>query len=263
MPINFKGGRLPAQPARPHLKLARLLHADLAAPPESSDWLSPVPSDAWGMLANDLWGDCGFAGMGHMRVGDVYVNQGETLTVTDDDALAAYSAVAGFDPDAGPSGDNPTDNGVVLQDVLDWWHKHGFLGEKPLAYARVDVSNLREVKQAIATFGQLYCGFNVPSSAMQQFNAGMPWSVVKGSRNEGGHCVTVGAYTEDGPDAVTWGRVQHMTWDFWATYFDECWVQFGPDDLNKKTGRDHFGLDLATLKADFGALTGRRLGEAS
>jgi hypothetical protein len=249
--ITFQGGRLPAEPARPHLRLSRALTADLSAPPLSSDWLQPVPASNWGMLANDRYGNCTCAGVGHKRIGDVYVNQGKALTVTDTDALALYSAVTGFNPD-----DPSTDQGAVCQDVLDYWRKHGFLGEKVIAFAKVDLSNVTEVKQAIALFGQIYCGFNFPDTAMGQFNNGQPWGVVRGAKVEGGHCVTIGAYDATGLECVTWGAVQKLTWAFLKKYFDEAWVIIGPDFIGSQ-GEDVQGLDLYTLGQDYAALTGR------
>ncbi len=255
--IQFKGGRLPAQPARPHLKLGSYLnHAKLPAAPASADWLSQVPADAWGMLANSLWGDCTCAGVGHKRIGDVYVNQGTVLAVTDTETLGLYSAVTGFNPAAGPPGDNPTDRGSTCQSVLEYWHQHGFLGESPVAFAKVDISDRAELQQAIAFFGQLYCGLEVPQSAEAQFNAGQPWTVVEGSPLVGGHCVTVGAYSPDGLSAVTWGAVQPMTWAFFEAYFAEAWVVIGKDFINSRTAENIQGLSLYQLGADFAALTG-------
>lgn len=257
MPITFKGGRLPAQPARPHLRLARLLSGQLAPPPVSDDWLSDVPADEWGMLGNDQLGDCTCAGVAHKRIGDVFVNQDRYLDVSTADVIKLYEQF-GYRP-----GDPDTDQGAVCQKVLEYWQKEGFLGERILAFAKVDLADVTEVKQAIHLFGQLYCGFNVPASAMDQFNDGQPWDVVRDSAVEGGHCVTVGAYDADGLTAVTWGATQRMTWAFWREYFDEAWVIIGPDFFDPATGRDHDGLDLATLEADFTKLTGRRLGSAS
>ena len=255
-PIAFRGGRLPAEPARPHLKFSAYLVPKLPAPPASSDWLSPVPVASWGVLGNAEWGDCTCAGVAHKRIGDVYVNQGTVLKVTDKQTLALYSAITGFDPNAGPSGNNPTDQGAVCQDVLDYWRRHGFLGEKIVAFAKVDISNLTEVKQAIGLFGQIYTGMNFPGSAMDQFNAGQPWDVVRGARIEGGHCVTIGAYDENGLECVTWGQVQKMTWKFFQKYFEEAWVIVTPDMINPKTGKDVAGYDLYTLGQDFSGLTG-------
>lgn len=249
--ITFQGGRLPAEPARPHLKFGAYLGTELPAPPSSSDWLTPVPASAWGMLANDRYGDCTCAGVGHKRIGDVYVNQGNVLTVTDADALGLYSAVTGFNPN-----DPNTDQGALCQDVLQYWQKHGFLGEKIVAFAKVDISNVTEIKQAIDLFGQIYCGFNFPGSAMDQFNAGLPWGVVKGARIEGGHCVTIGAYTATELECVTWGKVQKLTWAFLKKYFDEAWVIVTPDMIDPKSGKDVAGYDFYTLGQDFSTLTG-------
>lgn len=257
MTLVFRGGRLPAQPARPHLSACTVLTAQ-PAPPASSDWLTPVPSGDWGMLGNDQWGDCTCASVGHKRIGDVYVNQSNNLlTVTTADALALYTAVTGFDPNAGPSGDNPTDQGAVCQDVLQYWLKNGFLGEKILAYAKVSLSSVTQVKQAIATFGQVYCGFNFPSSAMDQFNAGQPWDVVKGAQIEGGHCVTIGAYDATGLECVTWGATQRMTWAFFQKYFDEAWVIVTPDFVSASTGNDVLGQSLYQLGQEYAQLTGK------
>ncbi|MFB8182648.1 hypothetical protein ACFC8N_42995 [Streptomyces sp. NPDC055966] len=259
MPRNlvFKGGRLPAEPARPHLKFGAYLAPELPAPPASSDWLTPVPAGNWGMLANDQWGDCTCAGVGHKRIGDVYINQRTALTVTDQDALALYSAVTGFDPNAGPSGNNPTDQGALCQDVLSYWQKNGFLGEKIVAFAKVDISNVTEVKQAINLFGQIYTGFNFPGSAMDQFNNSETWDVVRGAQIEGGHCVTIGAYDATGLECVTWGAVQRMTWAFFKKYFDEAWVIVTSDMIDPRSGKDVQGFDFYTLGQDFSGLTGR------
>lgn len=251
MALSFRGGRLPAQPARPALRFGAY-SAQIPAPPASSDWLTAVPAGDWGMLANDQVGDCTCAGVGHKRIGDVYVNQGAVLKVTDQDALALYSAVTGYNP-ADPS----TDQGAVCQDVLAYWQKNGFLGEKIVAYAKVDLSNQTQVKQAIATFGQVYCGFNFPSSAMDQFNAGQPWDVVKGAQIEGGHCVTIGAFDGTGLECVTWGAVQRLTWAFFKKYFDEAWIIVSSDQIDPKSGKDFAGFDFYTLGEDFAAITGR------
>lgn len=254
MTLAFVGGRLPAQHARRHLKFSAYLAPDLPAPPPSADWLSPVPADAWGVLGNDTVGDCTCAGVAHKRIGDVYLNQkGRVLAVTTQETLALYSAITGYNP-ADPS----TDQGAVCQDVLDYWRRNGFLGEKIIAFAKIDISNETELKQAINLFGQVYAGFYFPDSAMAQFNAGQVWDVVPGATIEGGHCVTLGAYDETGIECVTWGRVQKLTWAFFRRYFDEAWVIVSPDMIDPATGKDVQGFDLYALGADFAKLTGEK-----
>lgn len=247
--LTFRGGRLPAEPARPHLRFAKYA-VGLPVAPESADWLSLVAS--WQMLLNDSLGDCTFAGVGHKVAGDTRYGQGATTQITDQDALAGYEVVGGYRP-----GDPSTDQGCVMQDVLKYWQKTGIGGHKITAYAKVDISNLDELKQAIALFGQVYAGFNFPSTAMAQFNAGQPWDVVKGARIEGGHCVTIGGFDADGLDVVTWGKVQRVTWAFFVKYFDEVWVVLDDDFESTRTGLDAQGWDRAQLGADFAALTGQ------
>lgn len=254
IPITFRGGRLPHDDSRPAIKLAEILDKKHLVPPESADWLSTVPPYGWGMLGNDLLGDCTCAGVGHKRIGDVWANQGTLLEVTTPEVVSFYENF-GYRPD-----DPNSDQGAYCQKVLETWCKIGFLGEKPVAFAKIKVSNLNEVKAAIALFGQIYCGFDVPQSAEDQFNAGETWTVVPGSPDIGGHCVTLGAYDADGPTCVTWARLQKMTWDFFKKYFREAYVTVGPDDYNPATGRTRDGLDGAALAKAFTAVTGRRIG---
>jgi hypothetical protein len=253
-PITFRGGRRPHDDNRPHIKLADVLDTKLPAPPAFADWLSDVPPYGWGMLGNDQLGDCTVAGVGHKRIGDVWSNQGTLLEVTTAEVVSFYENF-GYKP-----GQPSTDQGAVCQTVLETWQKLGFLGEKPLAFAKVNLKSKVEVERAICLFGQMYCGFEVPQSAMQQFNAGEPWTVVPGSPIEGGHCVTVGGYDADGLKAVTWGAVQAMSWEFFRKYFSEAWVIVSADDFDPHTGKNKLGLDATALASAYRAVTGRKLG---
>jgi hypothetical protein len=248
--LTFRGGRRHAQPARPQLRLRDYLTTALPTPPASVDWQSRVTS--WPMYLNDRLGCCTCAAVGHMIQAETTYGQGSTVTVSDQDVLAAYEAAGHYNP-----ADPGTDQGAYIQDVLGYWSKTGMAGHKILAYASVDVANPTEIRQAIDLFGSVDIGFNFPASAMDQFNAGQPWDVVKGSQIEGGHCVPVGAYATDGTlSCVTWGAVQKMTAAFWKAYVDEAWVVIAPDWISAK-GVDPQGLNLYQLGQDYSALTGR------
>lgn len=250
MTLTFRGGRLPAQPARPRLRLGDYLTSGLPTPPVSIDWQSRVAN--WPMYLNDQIGDCTCAAVGHLIEAETTYGQGATVTVTDQDVLTMYEAVSGYNP-ANPS----TDQGAVIQDVLGYWQKTGMAGHKIVAYASVDVANMTEIRQAIDLFGAVDVGINFPSSAMDQFNAGQTWDVVAGSSIEGGHCVPVGAYgTDSSLTCVTWGKQQKMTAAFWQRYVDEAWVVITQDWLSAK-GLDPQGLNLYQLGQDYAALTGR------
>lgn len=247
--VVFRPGRPHAQPARPQLRLRDYLTGALPTPPPTVDWLSGVQS--WPMYLNDQIGDCTCAAMGHLIQEFTTAAQGATVTVADQDVLAAYEAAGGYNP-ADPS----TDQGAYIQDALGYWLKNGIAGHTILAYASVDVGNLTEVRQAIDLFGAVNVGLAFPGSAMDQFNAGRPWDVVVGAQVEGGHCVPVGAYGTDGFTCVTWGTPQAMSTRFWQTYVDEAWVVITADWVNAQ-GLDPQGLNLYQLGQDYAALTGR------
>jgi hypothetical protein len=203
------------------------------------------------MYLNDSIGDCTCAAVGHLLQGWTAYSTGKALTVADSDVLGLYENVTGYNPQ-----DPSTDQGAYVQDVLGYWRKNGVAGHKITAYASVKVSNMTLIKQAISLFGAVDIGFNFPASAMTQFNQGKPWSVVSGSKVEGGHCVTVVGYKANGNlVCVTWGALQEMTPSFFAKYVDEAWAIITPDWLDAN-GHTPQGIDLYTLGQDFAVLTG-------
>ena len=251
--MTFKLGRLPEDTSKPRLTLAPHLRAT-APPPVSADWYSRV--QAWGMLANDSWGDCVFAGNGHIIEQQTALGEGDEIIVTDQEALLEYSLVTGFDPNAGPPGENPTDQGALIQDGLADLRKNGLAGQKIAAFARVNQADMGEVKTALAELGAVSFGVNLPQSAMDQFNAGQPWSVVSDDGGIlGGHCVTGFGYDDGSVYLVSWGRVVPTTWDWLVKYCDEAWAVVSSMWAGEN-GKDPAGVDLAGLGAEFAALTG-------
>lgn len=243
-------GKKPAQPARPQLRARGFLDTNLLPdPPEQVDNFSRVPS--WPMYGNDEWGDCVFAGIGHHEQQISLYGQGAEVRVTNSDVLGGYSQVTGFNPS-----DPSTDQGTYVQDAMGWWRRAGIAGHQIVAYASVDPSDLRLIRQCINLFGAVGVGFNFPRSAMAQFNTGQSWDVVAGSPIDGGHYVIAGAYGPDWWDNITWARRQRMTTRFWAKYVDEVWLVIDDEMADKLTGRSGFaGVDLYALGQDFAALT--------
>ncbi len=246
-----KLGRKPPVRTRPRLRLSP--HIDTQVPPNPAmvDWLAAVRD--WPMYLNDQLGDCTIAGVGHIIEALSTYGQGQTVEITDQQVLAAYEAVSGYDPATGQH-----DDGAVMQDVLNYWRKQGIGGHKILAFAEVDVSRRAEVDAAINVFGHVYLGFNFPAVAMRQFDQGLPWDVVPDDGGlDGGHAVNAGRYSS--PDGnvtvVTWGQIQQMTDAFWDRYVDEAWVAITPEWLDA-AGHSPAGLDLYGLGEDLAQLTG-------
>lgn len=241
-----KLGRLPNDPRKPRVRLARVPGATLT-PPTSVDWVSGVSS--WNMALNDDIGDCTAAGAGHIVTQVEHYGRSASVTVPDSATLAMYEAISGYNPN-----DPSTDVGATLQDALAYWQKTGIAGYKIAAYAQIDHADLTLVRNCIDLFGSVYTGFNCPQSAISQFNAGKPWTVVRSSI-AGGHCVPIMAYDGSSFTAVTWGNTQKMDLAFFQRYFDEVWVAVDTDWL-ETNGKTPSGLDGATANADYQALTG-------
>jgi hypothetical protein len=251
--LAYKLGRRPNDPSKPRLRLAH--HTTGLTPPPSATWTG-VP--AWGVLGNDEYGDCTCAGDGHIAEILSFYGQGTEAHVTTAEALRAYHAISGFDPAAGPPGDNPTDQGATVQAALSYLRRHGMAGVRINAFAEVSTSDLSEIKAACAALGPLSAGVNLPANAQQQFADGEPWDAVAGDGGiEGGHCIVLAGYDEEFLYFVTWGKVQKATYAWWAKYGEEIWAVVSREWAGAQ-GKDPEGVDLASLGAEFTALTGER-----
>jgi hypothetical protein len=246
-------GALPPQRGLPRIRLANHLLADYPAP-EKVDYLSAVPS--WPMYANDQYGDCVWAAIGHEIQAQSRYGQGQEIQVSEAALLQGYSDVTGFDPN-----DPSTDQGTNLQAALKYWRTHGIEGHKILAFAEVNVADKNEVDAAIAIFGAIEVAFGFPRSAMDQFNQGKPWDVnPKDPRPTEGHAIHGGFYDMDKEVRrfTTWGNVQDMTDAFWEQYVWEAWALITPEWLDKTSGHSPGGLDLYGLGEELERLTGER-----
>lgn len=199
-------------------------------------------------MLNDQLGDCTCACAGHM-IQDWTARTYGMITPTDAQILSAYEAIGGYVP-----GNESTDNGCAITDVLNYWQNTGIAGRKIIGWAEIDVTNLTAVKQAIQIFGGIDIGFNVPQSAMDEFNAGQPWNDTTDTNIEGGHSVPVLSYGSQGCTCVTWAKLQPMSWDFWKTFVDEAYALITQDFLTSAQKSPIFGFDLPTLQADLQAL---------
>ena len=247
MTIKFRGGRLPPVSSKPRL-LLRPFMGTITAAPASVDWYGNIAD--WPMYLNGDIGDCTEAMVGHNIQNTSTYGDGATVTITDDDVLAAYQRVSGYDPD-----DPSTDQGAVLQDVYNDWRKIGVGEHKALAFAEVDVSDLNEVKTAIQVFGGAGLGITVTQQMMDDFNAGKGWSRA-GGKSLGGHAIVAVGYDADGVWVVTWATVIKMTWTVFRKVCEEAWIAVLPEWVSDQTGEDPLGVDLYGLGEALSALTG-------
>jgi hypothetical protein len=214
----------------------------------------------WGMLGNGPdnsvvkgfqgAGDCVFAGAAHETM--LWKREtGLPLAITGRNAIADYSAVTGYQ-----LGNDATDTGTDVHQALDYRLKTGIADvtgtrHKIGAYVALDPGNLEHLLEALWLFGVVGIGFNFPDSAMDQFDAGEPWSVVQGARIDGGHYVPLVAMRAN-LVCVSWGKLQEMQMTFYQKYCDEAYAILSPEMLTG--GKSLEGFDLAHLQSDLTAL---------
>ena len=207
----------------------------------------------WGMLGNDRVGDCVLAGGAHEtmlwnREAGIHVD------FTDEGVLSDYSAITGYNPN-----DPNTDQGTDPRQAFDYRRSTGLVdaaGKRHTlgAYVALEPGNWDQLLEATYIFSGVGIGVEFPSSAMDQFNQGKPWSVVSGNVPiEGGHYIpAIGHASSSTVTIVTWGKAIHMTRGFYEKYCDEAYALLSPEYL--KDGKSPEGFDLTALQADLAAL---------
>ena len=212
-------------------------------------WEFAVPSDALSILGNDVWGDCTCAGALHLIQAQSY-NTGRPIQPTTEEALTLYTAVTGFNPNAGPSGNNPTDNGAALTDILSHWKGTGITAagqvHKIVGYASLDISSLAQMRYAAYTFGGLYLGINCPDACQQDTTN---WNFAPGLPTDGWHCIVQLGQGSDGGHVDSWGINIPVSNSFILGYVDEAYCIITEDWISKNSGKTPTGLDLSGLLA--------------
>lgn len=246
----MKLGKLPARKGA--VKLSFSTYETLPAAPSKAGHYALV-SDWQGMLGNDQYGDCVWAGGDHEHI---YWNKEANTSVsfTSKTALSDYSSVTGFNPN-----DPNTDQGTDMQQAASYRLKTGLIDasgkrHKIGAYVALTPGNKDQLKKAIYYFGACGIGIQFPVSAMTQFNANKTWTVVSKSPIEGGHYVPAVGYDSRYVYVVTWGKVQKMTWGFFAKYCDEALVYLSTEMFTG--GKSLEGFDLTQLQADLNSIKG-------
>lgn len=244
LPRTVKLGRVAPRHNKPVPRLARYFDAPRSAPPAKVDWTPKAMDSLTRMYLNDQEGDCVIAGKYHALGVATGNDAGTALVVSDSEIQQVYNRLK-----AGPG-----DSGCVITDVLDAWVKTGLpvngTPHKADGYVSVDWSNKDMVKAAIAVFGFLTLGINLP----QAWASAAVWDVTN-SRIVGGHDVTAVGYDEMGVYVSSWGRVYLITWNAFTSHqwVGECYAVLIPEwygsDLLAPSG-----IKLDALKTDLARL---------
>jgi hypothetical protein len=195
-------------------------------------------------------GDCTIAYAGH-AIQAVTAYSGTEVTITDQDVLTAYSAVSGYVP-----GEESTDTGCQIQDVLNYWRTTGIGGHQIVGFGALRSWHTDTLNAALNLFWTVDLGVNLPQSAEQQFSAGQPWEPVAGSAIAGGHCIGLQAFRPgmDMLEPVTWGTLWRMNQAFNREYTEEAWVPIFAEVI--AAAQQSGAVNMSALAADFTALTG-------
>jgi len=241
---HFPLGKKKAVHSPKTLKLAAYT-VQLPPPPASVDWTGKVPS--FPMFANDRVGDCTIAAPGHME--QIWTaNAGRMFTPTEDQILADYSKITGYNPQ-----DPTTDRGAIELDVLNAWRQNGIAGRKIRAF--MACHGLDDIKQSIALLGGVYFGFALPLSVRNKtswdIDDSNPAYAEAGSW--GGHAVNGAAYDQASITVISWGQKLVVSLPFVQRYCDEAYA-IVTDDWIEADQKSPSGFNINQLMADLAVL---------
>lgn len=243
--MSYKLGKLPATPNRVAFKLSQFANSDVLPTPPASHNNTALVTAPWGMLGNDQYGCCVFAGAAHETM--LWNSEAKNIVEFSDHAvLSDYTTVTGFNPN-----EPWTDAGTNMSDAAEYRRRTGVIDangnrHKVAAYLAIEPGNLDELKLANFLFGAVGIGIVVTSAQQDQFAAGQPWDVDENSQIEGGHYVPIVAYDADFFYVVTWGQIQKATYNFIQKQMDEGLVYLSEEALTASKSLE--GFDDTTLK---------------
>ncbi len=248
----YKRGKKPARPGAVSFKFATYVVEDAFPTPPAVFGYQKLIHGHWRIFGNADYGDCVWAGAAHETMLWKRMAHREA-TFTRESVLTDYAKATGFNPYL-----PKTDNGTDMQKAASYRRKIGIVGargkkHKILAYLALRRGDIDQLALAMYLFGAVGIGLKLPNTADGQFDRDKPWSVVEGSRVTGGHYVPgIGRDKDGNIIAVSWGRIQRMTPQFYKRYSDEAIAYVSVDALLH--GRSRNGLKRKQLIADLKAL---------
>jgi hypothetical protein len=230
--------------------------------PGGEDYLANLTD--WQMLGNDAAGDCNAVTWANLRRLVTATLAAPGYYPTQAQVWQFYQTQnPGFDPAGSKDTNGPgsqDDQGMDIQTGLEYLHASGGPdGVKAVAFAKVDHTNMAQVKAALAIFGGLWLGIQVLDANQREFAEGKAWTDVPGSAIDGGHAILGGGYKTD-INFITWAKETRFAESFWNglvqgnPLVEESWLVIWPEHLGT-TGFEQ-GVNQAQLAADYQALTG-------
>lgn len=252
----MKRGLKPHTPDRRDLRLANYL-APLPKPPAQFGHGDVV--EDWGVLGNDEWGDCFWAGAAHetMLLGRL---GGHKPEFSDQSVLDTYGTYLGAYGRAGLEAKPSLDQGTEPREGARYRAKNGVTDSRGQAhrigaYLWLERGDVEQLEQALYIFQVVGAGFELPQSAEEQFSREQTWDVVRGSPILGGHYVPLIGKNALGPlEGVSWGQRVLISADFYRRYNQASLVYVSASQL--KDGKTPEGFSKEQLLEDLNALKG-------
>lgn len=221
--------------------------------PAAFDWSmkNGVPL-VYPMLGNDKYGDCVFASACH-EIGTWTGQTGTEYVASEQNALEAYQAFTGFDPE---TGDN--DNGANMLDTAMCWRTQPIAGHTIAAFASVDLKRPDLVAAACNLFGGLWTGWALPTAwqGADEWTTGPSVSGQWTPGSWGGHAVHLALISPAMLGVKTWASNMPVTLAAFSTYCEEAYALISRDCWEMLTGdRCPSGVDGAALQAALKAVT--------
>lgn len=241
-----KLGKKPARPDAVKLKFGAFFKAAaLPVPPPVFGHYGQGGGLKFGMLANDKYGDCVFAGAAHETMVWTHRSGGGVPAAFDDAAvLSDYAALTGF-----RASDAATDQGTDMAEAAAYRQKTGIVdadGRRHTIgpYVALRAGDADQLALATYLMGAVGVGIRFPDSADHQFDGRAPWDVVPHDRVNGGHYVPcVGRNSAGNFIVVTWGRLHAMTPAFYGMYCDEAIAYVSIEQMKNELSPEGFSAD--------------------
>jgi hypothetical protein len=206
-----------------------------------------APPGGWGMLGNDINGDCVMAGACHEVMTWAWATEQTIPSFTTANVLKQYFELTGG-----------KDTGLNPIATAKWRVSTGLTdanGGVHTVKAFGAIGSRSDLELAVYLYGVAGIGLAPPDSFEQQFIDGRPWDDLSSAPNtENGHYVPcVGKNSQGNLMVVTWGKLQAMTPDYFDKYAVGAIVFFSREYL-LATGKSPEAFDEAQLDADLTAL---------
>jgi hypothetical protein len=244
-------GCLPPHPAdkSKRVSFASVFGTNLQPPEPARDWTDGDTTRP--EFGNDNVGDCTIAAIANIIIGALKESFGKEWYPTTDEALALYSEITGYNPSAHLiKGENPTDTGAVIEDVLKYVMNNGAFGHHFIGTAAIDPGNVADIKRAVDWFGCVDLGVDLPIAWQDADSWTMdgyfPLDKKWAPGSWGGHSVCSEKYDVDFLYVWSWGKIIPVSWDAVRSYFTTVDAVLTASWI--KRGRSPANLDLSVLE---------------